>query len=118
MLWQLKAGRRRPPGTRRARRADSMMPGLERAAAVAGVCIGLGLALATTAGDAAEAPPRSVVIIGQEDPILPWNIAVATVSRALANPDSGKRVVIYAEDLDFGRFGGERYRRQLQSHFA
>ena len=65
---------------------------------------------------AGEAPPRSMVIIGQEDAILPWNIAVNTVSRAALNADPARRVVIYAEDLDFGRFGGERYRRQLQNH--
>ncbi|MGB7834914.1 MAG: hypothetical protein WBL84_22165, partial [Xanthobacteraceae bacterium] len=63
-------------------------------------------ALAATAGFAGEPPPRSIVIIGQEDPILPWNIAVNTVARTTLNADSDRRVVIYAEDLDFGRFGG------------
>jgi hypothetical protein len=73
-------------------------------------------ALAATAGFAGEPPPRSIVIIGQEDPILPWNIAVNTVARTTLNADSDRRVVIYAEDLDFGRFGGDRYKRQLQNH--
>ena len=73
-------------------------------------------ALATSAGFAGEPPPRSIVIIGQEDPILPWNIAVNTVARTTLNADSDRRVVIYAEDLDFGRFGGDRYKRQLQNH--
>jgi len=73
-------------------------------------------ALAASAGFAGEPPPRSIVIIGQEDPILPWNIAVNTVARTTLNADSDRRVVIYAEDLDFGRFGGDRYKRQLQNH--
>jgi signal transduction histidine kinase len=73
-------------------------------------------ALAASAGLAGEPPARSVVIIGQEDPILPWSIAVSTVARATLNADSDRRVVIYAEDLDFGRFGGDRYKRQLQNH--
>ena len=75
-----------------------------------------GAALAASAGFAGEPPPRSIVIIGQEDPILPWNIAVNTVARTTLNADSDRRVVIYAEDLDFGRFGGDRYKRQLQNH--
>ena len=67
------------------------------------------------AGD--QLPPRSVVIIGQEDPILPWNVAVSTVSRETLNLVPTRRVITYAEDLDFTRFGGERYKRQLQLHF-
>jgi signal transduction histidine kinase len=73
-------------------------------------------ALAASAALAGEPPPRSVVIIGQDDPILPWSVAVSTVVRATLNADSERRVVIYAEDLDFGRFGGDRYKRQLQNH--
>jgi signal transduction histidine kinase len=72
--------------------------------------------LAATPSTAAEPPARSVVIIGQEDPILPWNLAVNTVARTTLNADPDRRVVIYAEDLDFGRFGGDRYKRQLQNH--
>jgi signal transduction histidine kinase len=86
--------------------------------ALAGIFAFLGIGFAPPAALAADPPPRSVVIMGQEDPILPWNIAVSTVSRLMLNPDSGARVVIYAEDLDFARFGGERYKRQLQSHFG
>jgi signal transduction histidine kinase len=72
-------------------------------------------ALPAFAGE--QLPPRSVVIIGQEDPILPWNVAVSTVSRETLNLGPTRRVITYAEDLDFTRFGGERYRRQLQLHF-
>jgi signal transduction histidine kinase len=73
-------------------------------------------AFAASAAVAGEPPTRSLVIIGQEDPILPWNVAVNTVARTTLNTDSDRRVVIYAEDLDFGRFGGDRYKRQLQNH--
>jgi signal transduction histidine kinase len=82
----------------------------------AGLVVAGAAVLVASACFAGEPPPRSVVIIGQEDPILPWNIAVSTVARATLNTDSERRVVIYAEDLDFGRFGGDRYKRQLQNH--
>ena len=77
----------------------------------------LAAGLAATVSLAGEPVPRSIVMIGQEDPILPWNIAVSTVSRATLSADANRRVVIYAEDLDFARFGGDRYKRQLQNHF-
>ena len=75
------------------------------------------IAVAASAALAGDAVPRSVVIIGQEDPILPWNVAVSTVSRETLNLVPARRVITYAEDLDFTRFGGERYKRQLQLHF-
>jgi signal transduction histidine kinase len=87
-------------------------------AAASVICALTAIALATPsafAGD--QLPPRSVVIIGQEDPILPWNVAVSTVSRETLNLAPARRVITYAEDLDFTRFGGERYKRQLQLHF-
>jgi signal transduction histidine kinase len=81
------------------------------------VCTLIAVAFAASRAWAAEPLPRSVVIIGQEDPILPWNVAVSTVSRETLNTDSARRVITYAEDLDFTRFGGDRYKRQLQIHF-
>ena len=89
--------------------------GAVRAMVTAVLIAGTG-ALASSACLGGEPPTRSVVIIGQEDPILPWNIAVSTVARTTLSADADRRVVIYAEDLDFGRFGGDRYKRQLQNH--
>jgi signal transduction histidine kinase len=81
------------------------------------ICTLSTIALAVSAAFAGDAVPHSVVIIGQEDPILPWNVAVSTVSRETLNLVPTRRVITYAEDLDFARFGGERYKRQLQLHF-
>jgi signal transduction histidine kinase len=81
------------------------------------VCTLMAIALAASPAIAGGQLPRSVVIIGQEDPILPWNVAVSTVSRETLNTEPNRRVITYAEDLDFTRFGGERYKRQLQLHF-
>ncbi len=80
-------------------------------------CTAIVIALAAPLAFAGEPLPRSVVIIGQEDAILPWNVAVSTVSRETLNTVPARRVITYAEDLDFTRFGGERYKRQLQLHF-
>ena len=81
------------------------------------ICTLTTIALTASTAFAGDAVPRSVVIIGQEDPILPWNVAVSTVSRETLNLAPARRVITYAEDLDFTRFGGERYKRQLQLHF-
>lgn len=82
------------------------------------ICAVTAIALAAPSAFAGEQlPPRAVVIIGQEDPILPWSVAVSTVSRETLNVLPARRVITYAEDLDFTRFGGERYKRQLQLHF-
>jgi signal transduction histidine kinase len=81
------------------------------------ICTLTTIALAASAAFAGDTVPHSVVIIGQEDPILPWNVAVSTVSRETLNLVPTRRVITYAEDLDFARFGGERYKRQLQLHF-
>ena len=81
------------------------------------ICAAITTAAAPSAFAGDQLPPRSVVIIGQEDPILPWNVAVSTVSRETLNVGPSRRVITYAEDLDFTRFGGERYKRQLQLHF-
>ncbi len=83
---------------------------------VTGVLIAGAAALASSACLGGEPPTRSVVIIGQDDAILPWSVAVSTVARTTLNAVADRRVVIYAEDLDFGRFGGDRYKRQLQNH--
>src|SRR5262245_36552359 len=100
----------------RVRAAGAVRPGFAIATAFIRILTVAGIGFGSAVCLAAEPVPRSIVVIGQEDPILPWNIAVSTVSRTMLSADASRRVVIYAEDLDFARFGGDRYKRQLQNH--
>jgi len=62
------------------------------------------LSLAPAISVAAEPLPRSVLILAQWDPSLPWYAAVSYAFHATLRATSSEPVAIYAEALDLSRF--------------
>jgi signal transduction histidine kinase len=65
---------------------------------------------------AAERTPRSVLIISQWDPDLPWYAALASAFHSTLLAGSTKPVAIYAEALDLSRFHGPTHHEVFRSY--
>ena len=60
---------------------------------------------------------RSVLIIDQSGPGLPFYAAISSAIRTTLNSSSATPVSIYVEQLDLSRFSGPVYEQSLQAHF-
>ena len=66
---------------------------------------------------AAEPSPRSVLIIDQSGPGLPFYAGISSGIRAAVISGSASQVSIYHEQLDLARFRGSDYEHSLNAHF-
>jgi len=66
---------------------------------------------------AAEPLPRSVLIIDQSGPGLPFYAGISSGIRAAVISGSASQVSIYHEQLDVSRFRGPVYEHSLNAHF-
>jgi signal transduction histidine kinase len=66
---------------------------------------------------AAEPLPRSVLIIDQSGPGLPFYAGISSGIRSAVNSGSATQVSIYHEQLDLARFRGSDYEHSLNDHF-
>ena len=83
-----------------------------------GAAIAWSLASVPLAGSlAAEPLPRSVLIIDQSGPGLPFYAGISSGIRAAMISGSATQVSIYHEQLDFSRFRGPVYEHSLNAHF-
>jgi signal transduction histidine kinase len=77
--------------------------------------------LAATISVAAEPLPRSVLIVSQWDPDLPFYAAWSSAFRATLNATSREPISLYSEALDLSRFQSptnqENFRRYLQEKY-
>lgn len=70
------------------------------------------------AGSLAAKPlPRSVLILDQSGPGLPFYAGISSGIRATITSDSATQVSIYHEQLDVYRFRGPVYEHSLNTHF-
>jgi signal transduction histidine kinase len=78
-------------------------------------------ALAATISVAAEPLPRSVLIVSQWDPDLPFYAAWSSAFRATLHATSREPISLYSEALDLSRFQSptnqENFRRYLQEKY-
>ena len=69
----------------------------------------------------AEALPRSVLILSQWDPGLPWYAAVSSAFNATLRANSREPVAVFAEAMDLSRFQSqahqENFRRYLREKY-
>ena len=69
----------------------------------------------------AEPLPRSVLILSQWDPGLPWYAAVSSAFNATLRANSREPVAVFAEAMDLSRFQSqthrENFRRYLQEKY-
>ena len=69
-------------------------------------------------GSSAAAPlPRSVLIIDQYGPGLPFSAGISSGIRAAVISGSATQVSVYHEQLDLNRFHGPVYEHSLNAHF-
>ena len=66
---------------------------------------------------AAEPLPRSVLIIDQYGPGLPFSVGISSGIRAAMISGSATQVSVYHEQLDVARFRGPDYEHSLNDHF-
>jgi signal transduction histidine kinase len=66
---------------------------------------------------AAEPLPRSVLIIDQYGPGLPFSVGISSGIRAAMISGSATQVSVYQELLDVARFRGSDYQHSLNAHF-
>ena len=66
---------------------------------------------------AADPLPRSVLIIDQYGPGLPFSAGISSGIRAAVISGSARRVSVYHEQLDLARFRGSDYEHSLNAHF-
>jgi signal transduction histidine kinase len=66
---------------------------------------------------AAEPLPRSVLIIDQYGPGLPFSAGISSGIRAAMISGSATQVSVYHEHLEVNRFRGSVYERSLNAHF-
>ena len=82
------------------------------------VAVALSLVSASPAGSlAAEPLPRSVLIIDQYGPGLPFSAGISSGIRAAMISGSATQVSVYHEQLDVARFRGSDYEHSLNAHF-
>ena len=65
----------------------------------------------------AAALPRSVLIIDQYGPGLPFSAGISSGIRAAVISGSASQVSVYQEQLDLARFRGPDYEQSLNAHF-
>ncbi|MGA8751573.1 MAG: sensor histidine kinase [Pseudolabrys sp.] len=83
-----------------------------------GVAVAWSLASVALAGSLAAAPlPRSVLIIDQYGPGLPFSAGISSGIRATVISGSATQVSVYHEQLDLARFRGPVYEHSLNAHF-
>ena len=83
-----------------------------------GVAVAWSLASVALAGSLAAAPlPRSVLIIDQYGPGLPFSAGISSGIRAAVISGSATQVSVYHEQLDLARFRGPVYEHSLNAHF-
>jgi ABC-type uncharacterized transport system substrate-binding protein len=66
---------------------------------------------------AAQPLPRSVLIIDELGPGLPWYVALSGAFQTTLNARSTNSVSVYAENLDLNRFGSPEYEKTLRNYF-
>jgi signal transduction histidine kinase len=66
---------------------------------------------------AAQPLPRSVLIIDELGPGLPWYVALSGAFQTTLNARSTTSVSVYAENLDLNRFGSPEYEKTLRNYF-
>ncbi|MGB8577683.1 MAG: hypothetical protein WCD56_14095, partial [Pseudolabrys sp.] len=66
---------------------------------------------------AADPLPRSVLIIDQYGPGLPFSAGISSGIRGAVISGSARRVSVYHEQLDLARFRGSDYEHSLNAHF-
>ncbi len=82
------------------------------------VAVALSLVSVSPAGSlAAEPLPRSVLIIDQYGPGLPFSAGISSGIRAAMISSSATQVSVYHERLDVARFRGSDYEHSLNDHF-
>ena len=83
-----------------------------------GAAVAWSLASVALAGSLAAAPlPRSVLIIDQYGPGLPFSAGISSGIRAAVISGSATQVSVYHEQLDLARFRGSDYEHSLNAHF-
>jgi signal transduction histidine kinase len=65
---------------------------------------------------AAEAPPRSILVLDQSDTTSPFYYAIFTGLRSAVTADRSAPISVYVESLDLSRFTGPNYEASLTSH--
>ena len=78
------------------------------------VCLVMLLALPATA--ISQSPPRSVLILDQSDTHSAWYASFSAAFRSTLRAGSADHTSVYAEHLDFSRFGGNQYDDLLRSY--
>jgi len=82
------------------------------------VAVALSLVSVSPAGSlAAEPLPRSVLIIDQYGPGLPFSAGISSGIRAAVISGSATQVSVYHEQLDLARFHGSDYEHSLNAHY-
>lgn len=85
------------------------------------VCIIAGLVFLLTAlgyqAVAAQALPRSVLVLDPSDARGPFYNEIFSSVRSVLNATTGAPVTLYAESLSLARFNGAEYEANLRSHF-
>ena len=83
-----------------------------------GAAVAWSLVSVALAGSLAAAPlPRSVLIIDQYGPGLPFSAGISSGIRAAVISGSATQVSVYHEQLDLARFRGPVYEHSLNAHF-
>ena len=77
--------------------------------------------LVSAAGAAADTRSRSVLVLSQWDPGLPWYAAVSSAFNATLRANSPEPVAVYAEAMDLSRFKSpqhqDNFRRYLREKY-
>lgn len=78
------------------------------------VCLVVLVALPATA--LPQSLPRSVLILDQSDTHSAWYASFSAAFRSTLHAESADHTSVYAEHLDFSRFGGDQYDDVLRSY--
>ncbi len=76
----------------------------------------LGACLAPWPAFAAEALPRSILVLEQSDLKSPFYAAIYTGLQSAVNASPTSPVIVYVENLDLSRFPGPDYEQSLRTH--
>jgi len=82
-----------------------------------GLLVWLAALLAAADVPAANARPRSILMLDQSDLRGPFYYQVHTTIRDQVEADGHSHTTIYSESLDLSRFKGEDYEASLEQHF-
>src|SRR5476649_964788 len=81
------------------------------------IAVSLIVSVLLTGSLAAQPLSRSVLLLDQSSPGLPFNTALATAVRLTLNAASAEPISFYAEHLDANRFFGSGYEENVLSFF-